>query len=165
MDLPSPPSPAPIIDALAVDTLAKDFELEPVQRANLQAFVKMGSFDGTLTRSDLLTRTYVLAALYSEAAERRRVAKEQGFADLKGLFNDLKVRLEGRFELTKEQMSAIRKAANDMIYQANRTTFVTMHVDLMKHIRENSNSLGLSNVFSSPSRERVLSSADRKSVV
>jgi hypothetical protein len=64
----------------------------------------MGSLDGTLTKSDLLTRMYMLAALYSEAAERRRVAQEQGFSDLKGVFNDLKIRLEGRFELTKEQM-------------------------------------------------------------
>jgi hypothetical protein len=38
----SPPVlPAPIIDALTVDTLAKDFQLEPIQRANLQAFVKV----------------------------------------------------------------------------------------------------------------------------
>jgi hypothetical protein len=46
----------------------------------------------------------MLAALYSEAAERLRQAQEQGFTDLKELFNDLKIRLEGRFELTKEQM-------------------------------------------------------------
>jgi hypothetical protein len=64
----------------------------------------MGSLDGALMQSDLLTRVYMLAALYSDAAERRRAAKEQGVADIKGLFNDLKIRLEGRFELTKEQM-------------------------------------------------------------
>jgi hypothetical protein len=38
---PSPLSSVPIIDPLAIDTLAKDFELEPVQRANLHAFVKV----------------------------------------------------------------------------------------------------------------------------
>jgi hypothetical protein len=37
-------TPTPIIDALAINTLAKDFELEPVQRANLHAFVKVTSF-------------------------------------------------------------------------------------------------------------------------
>jgi len=55
-------------------------------------------------QSNLLTRVYMLAALYSDAAERRRAAKEQGVADIKGLFNDLKIWLEGQFELTKEQM-------------------------------------------------------------
>jgi hypothetical protein len=64
----------------------------------------MGTLDGTLSRSDLLTRLYQLAATYSEGAERRRAAQDQGVADLKGLFNDLQTRLEGRFELTKEQM-------------------------------------------------------------
>jgi len=47
---------------------------------------------------------YILTALYAEAAERRRVAQDQGFMDLKGLFNDLKIRLESLFELTKDQM-------------------------------------------------------------
>jgi hypothetical protein len=42
--------------------------------------------------------------MYAEAAERRRLAKDQDIMDLKGLFNDLKIRLEGQFELTKEQM-------------------------------------------------------------
>jgi hypothetical protein len=46
----------------------------------------------------------MLAALYSEATERLRQAQEQGFTDLKELFNDLKIRLEGRFGLTKEPM-------------------------------------------------------------
>jgi hypothetical protein len=65
---------------------------------------KIGSGDGTLSKSDLLTRVYALAAMYAEAAERRRLAKDQDIVDLKGLFNDLKIRLEGQFELTKEQM-------------------------------------------------------------
>jgi hypothetical protein len=64
---------------------------------------KIGSGDGTLSKSDLLTRIYLLATLYSDAAERRRAAQEQGITDLKGLFNDLKIRLEGRFELAKDQ--------------------------------------------------------------
>jgi len=51
----------------------------------------MGSLDGALMQSNLLTRVYMLAALYSDAAERRRAAKEQGVADIKGLFNDLKI--------------------------------------------------------------------------
>jgi hypothetical protein len=38
---PSPSLSPAILDALTVDTLAKDFQLEPVQHANLQAFVKV----------------------------------------------------------------------------------------------------------------------------
>ena len=112
----------------------------------------MGSLDGALMQSDLLTQVYMLAALYSDAAERRRAAQAQGVADINGLFNDLKIRLEGRFELTKEQMACfllswlrvvwltsnlkanIRKMANDMVYQGNRTSFVTMNIDLMASV-------------------------------
>jgi hypothetical protein len=65
---------------------------------------QIGSADGTLSKSDLLTRVYALAAMYSEVAERRRLAQDQGAVDLKGLYNDLKIRLETQFELTKEQM-------------------------------------------------------------
>ena len=37
-------TPTPIIDALAIDSLMKNFELEPVQCANLHAFIKVTSF-------------------------------------------------------------------------------------------------------------------------
>jgi hypothetical protein len=73
-----------------IDNLAKDFELEAIQRANLHAFVQVisvpltsfiytnlplvfiqiGSADGLLSKSDLLTRMYALAALYADIAER-----------------------------------------------------------------------------------------------
>ena len=62
----------------------------------------------------MLTRLYLLAALYSDAADRRRAAQEQGVADLKGLFNDLKIQLEGKFELTKEQMVCYLQAVSEM---------------------------------------------------
>lgn len=60
---------------------------------------------------------------------------------------DLKIRLEVTFVLTKDQkvcapavgssqyltlhQTNIRKTASDIIYQANRTRFVTMNVDVM----------------------------------
>lgn len=122
--LPTVPSlvpHAPVIDALMVDNLVKDFDLEPGQRANLHAFVQVclassintspligdtiqiGLADGLLGKSDLLTRLYMLIALYSEAAQKRRTAQSQGFENIRELFEDLKTRLEGNFVLTKQQ--------------------------------------------------------------
>ena len=109
---------------------------------------KIGSADGTLSKSDLLTQVYLLATLYSDAAERHQAARDQSITDLKGLFNDLKIRLEAQFELTKDQnvrhlhrhpkqmlrsshQTNIRKVANDIIYQHTRTNFITMNVDVM----------------------------------
>lgn len=123
--MPSQNPPASLIDPLMIDTLAKDFELEPRQRANLHAFVKVsqlyantpililifflqiGTSDGSLSRADLLTRLYILVSLYSDAAERHRRAEDQGFTDLKELFADLKIRLQGSFTFTKEQSVSV----------------------------------------------------------
>jgi len=70
-------------------------------------FTKIGSADGLMSKSDLLTRMYALAALYADIAERHRLAKDQGAVDAKDLFNDLKIRLEAQFELTKDQMVCV----------------------------------------------------------
>lgn len=117
-------SPQPHVDPILIDNLARDLKLDDVQTANLHAFVKvrhdeckfyfpaysqnyetlqMGSCDGMMAKSDLITRLYMLAAIYADAAERRRVEADRGFKDLKDLFADLKIRLEGTFTLTKEQ--------------------------------------------------------------
>ncbi|KAF7975988.1 hypothetical protein HWV62_8146 [Athelia sp. TMB] len=120
---------APLIDMLTVDNLVKDFDLEPQQRANI------GSADGLLGKSDLLTRLYMLIAMYSEAAERRRTIQSQGFENVKELFDDLKTRLEGTFSLTKPQM---------------------------KYIRKNHASMGLTNTLATPAREQHLASVCKK---
>ncbi|KIM71253.1 hypothetical protein PILCRDRAFT_830465, partial [Piloderma croceum F 1598] len=151
-----------LIDPLMIDNLAQDFNLEPTQRANLHAFVTIGTADGLMERSDLLTRMYLLAAIYADSADRRRIAREQGSMDMKEFFTDLKIRLEGSFTLTKEQTANIRKAANDIIYQPTRTNFTTMHLDLDKYLREQQASLGLSNVYGRPAREQVLASQLKK---
>jgi hypothetical protein len=64
---------------------------------------QIGTADGLMERSDLLTRMYMLAAIYADGADRRRIAREQGSMDMKVFFTDLKIRLEGSFTLTKEQ--------------------------------------------------------------
>jgi hypothetical protein len=64
---------------------------------------QIGTADGLMERSDLLTHMYLLAAIYADGADRRRIAREQGSMDMKEFFTDLKIRLEGSFTLTKEQ--------------------------------------------------------------
>jgi hypothetical protein len=45
----------------------------------------------------------MMAVVYSEGAERKRAAAQQEIGDLKGLFTDLKIRLEQTFTFTIEQ--------------------------------------------------------------
>ena len=109
----------PVIDWLAIDNLAKDFQLEPVQKANLHAFSGVGSLscstcvqllyqigmmDGILVKSDLLTCIYILASIYADITECHHQYNNQEFTDLKGLFNDLKIHLKNTFVLTPQQL-------------------------------------------------------------
>jgi hypothetical protein len=85
--------------------------------------------------------------------------------------------------LSSKRQRNIRRAANDTIYQANRTNFITMNVDLMvwltkscnglpykltltipqqKYIRDNHTSMGLSNIIGNHSREKILASVVKK---
>ncbi|RDB20869.1 hypothetical protein Hypma_012041 [Hypsizygus marmoreus] len=161
----STPAPQPITSVISprfVDRLANDFKLEPQQRTDLHTFVQLGSLGEGLSQADLATRIYIVAILHGQTAERKRAASEQGVGDLAGLFNDLKIRLDETFSFTKEQRGNIRGAAQDLIFQATRTAFVTMHIDLDRALREDKVSMKLTNVFGSPSREKMLASLIRK---
>ena len=46
----------------------------------------------------------MLAAIYSDSADRRRLVREQGFMDFKAMLSDINIRLQGNFALTKEQL-------------------------------------------------------------
>lgn len=46
---------------------------------------------------------YILGAIYSETAERRRLAATQDILEMRSVFSDLKTRLEAEFTFTKAQ--------------------------------------------------------------
>ncbi|KZP06466.1 hypothetical protein FIBSPDRAFT_764385 [Athelia psychrophila] len=112
--------------------------------------------DGTLSKSDQTSRLYILAAIYCDISEKKRAARDQDFVGMREMMADLKIRLEATFTLTKEQRTNLRKTANDIVYQANRTCFSGMNVDVMKFLEENSTNLGFANVFGNAAREQEL---------
>lgn len=67
------------------------------------SIIQLGSHDATLSKSDLLTRVYILAVILSDIAERRRAAVTSNVEDLPGLMADLKIRLETTFVFMPEQ--------------------------------------------------------------
>ncbi|KAI0355310.1 hypothetical protein OH77DRAFT_1511597 [Trametes cingulata] len=143
-----------------VDALAKDFGLDRHYSVKLHAFVGLGSSEPALSRPDLATRTYTLAAIFALINTCKRsqsASQDTGVDDLPGLFNDLKIRLEDTFNLTKEQRENIRAITQDMIYQANRVTFKALADDVEKHLRGDQAMLRLTNIFGSPFREKILS--------
>lgn len=69
--------------------------------------MQLGSTEPPLSRTDLATRTFLLASILWTDSERNRHAQassaEDIAKDLPGMVADLKIRLEDSFTLTKEQ--------------------------------------------------------------
>ncbi|KAJ7751600.1 hypothetical protein B0H16DRAFT_1723955 [Mycena metata] len=158
---PSPPlgtstSTNGIISPLFVDRLARDMNLEPGQAKSLHEFVKLGSVGLGLSTPDLATRLYALAAFYSEAAEKRRKDAEHIPADFPKMWRDLALRLEGNFKFTKDQERNIRGMARDIIFESSRTSYITMHMDLVNVLKAQAVALGMDNIIGVPAREQAL---------
>ncbi|KAJ3743305.1 hypothetical protein EV360DRAFT_90254 [Lentinula raphanica] len=131
---PLPPSSVVLLlDAITVDQLANDFKLNARHRANLHAFVQIGSANPPLTRTEIATHIYMLASAYAFEEEfiRRDEARIKSNGDLQDTFADLNIRLEDTFDVTSEQHTTIRCVAQDMIFQKNRTSFCQLFVEVM----------------------------------
>ncbi|KAF8223398.1 hypothetical protein L208DRAFT_1317031, partial [Tricholoma matsutake] len=70
--------------------------------------------------------------------------------NLKELFTDLKIHLRQTFTFSAGQRGNIRGTAQDIIYQATRTTFTTMHMDVEAVLNKERTGMKLENVFGSP---------------
>ncbi|KAJ3738265.1 hypothetical protein EV360DRAFT_90635 [Lentinula raphanica] len=153
-----------LIDAITVDRLANDFKLDSRHRANLHAFVRIGSANPPLTRTEIATKLYALASGYAFEEEfiRRDEARIKGNGDLQDVFADLKIRLEDTFEITPEQRTTIRCVAQDMIFEKNRTSFCHLFVEVMGDLRRKKTTLKMTNIFDLPGREKRLQSAVKK---
>ncbi|KAE9390144.1 hypothetical protein BT96DRAFT_946333, partial [Gymnopus androsaceus JB14] len=153
-----------VIDAITIDRLANDFRLNALHRANLHAFVRIGSNDPPLTKTDMATRLYTLASTYTFQEEiiRRDDARAQGNGDMQEMFQDLRIRLEDTWDVTTEQRTTIRCICQDLMYRKDRTNFCLLFVDVMTHLRREKTALRLVNIFDLPGREKRLLSVVKK---
>ncbi|KAF4584959.1 hypothetical protein EYR40_001785 [Pleurotus pulmonarius] len=145
-----------VIPPLVVDRMAKDLGLDDSFRSNLHAFVQLGSRNGALSQADLGTRAYMLATIYQDMTERRRHEQANPANTLTKLLNDLQIRLDDSFTLTKEQADNIRIVAQDLIYQPTCTAFKSLHIDVARQVQERKTEMKFTNIFGNPAREKVL---------
>ncbi|KAJ7688024.1 hypothetical protein B0H17DRAFT_1201703 [Mycena rosella] len=157
-----PSIPQLVLSPLFVDNLAKDFGLTAVQRNHVHTCAQLGSVNEGLTKADLSTRLFMLAVCYSESNEMRRAAERNNTENLAQLLEDLRVRLDDGYTFTRDQMRSIRSQAQDSIYEPTRTSFMSMHNDVLQKLRDNKGPTKLSNVFGNPSREKALASLVKK---
>ncbi|KAJ3833980.1 hypothetical protein F5878DRAFT_545606 [Lentinula raphanica] len=125
---------------------------------------QIGSGTPPLTRTDLATKLYMLASSYAFEEEfiRRDNSRIQGNGDLQEVFEDLKIRLEDKFDVTAEQRVTIRCTAQDMIFQKDRTSFCQLFVEVMAVLRRDKAALKMTNIFDLPGREKRLQSVVKK---
>ncbi|KAJ7927856.1 hypothetical protein B0H13DRAFT_1567251, partial [Mycena leptocephala] len=112
----------------------------------------------------LATRVFMLASQFGEAAERHRVerAQEEERVDYKAIWRDLKIRLEETFCFTRQQKQNIRGIVQDVIYDGNRTKFLTMHIHVQAELEKKKGTLNLDNIFGVPGREKSLSQITKR---
>ncbi|KAJ7294050.1 hypothetical protein C8J57DRAFT_1491402 [Mycena rebaudengoi] len=155
---PEPTSPCMVLSPLFIDNLAKEFRLTQAQRGQLHIFAQLGSVDGGLSKPDLATRLFSLGVSYQNVNAQAQSAPQNSTGDFSPLLEDLRVRLTEEYTFTKEQLCNIRAQAQDTIYESSRTSFMRMHDDVLKKLRENWVAMKLSNVFDNPAREKTLAS-------
>ncbi|KAJ3742654.1 hypothetical protein DFH05DRAFT_1401484 [Lentinula detonsa] len=112
----------------------------------------------------MATRVYMLASGYAfeEEVLRRDDARLQGNGDFQAVFEDLKIRLEDKFDVTVEQRTTVQCISQDMIFQKDRTSFCQLFVEVMSALRRDKVALKMTNVFDLPGREKRLQSVVKK---
>ncbi|KAJ7596203.1 hypothetical protein C8J56DRAFT_1043295 [Mycena floridula] len=118
---------------------------------------QLGSMDQRVSVSALSVQLYQLAVQYNHF--QRRNETDEKVETLKALFTDLKIQLETNYTLTSEQRKNIRIVAADCLYQGTRTSYKTVHIDIMVVLRNEKEAMRFTNVIGNPAREQKLNMA------
>ncbi|KAG6852458.1 hypothetical protein C0991_011792 [Blastosporella zonata] len=144
-------SPA-FVDAVANELGFGDEDQD--YRNHLHGFFQMGA---GLSKPDLATRVYLLASHYKMM--KTLVLSAQNTQRMHTLFNDIYLRLEDNFSLTKDQETALRIIVQDQIFKPSCISFHLLASNVespKKFLKINQEDLQLAHIFKHPTRERVL---------
>ncbi|KAF9072511.1 hypothetical protein BDP27DRAFT_1418126 [Rhodocollybia butyracea] len=154
-------APPLVVDLLAVQNIAHDFQLSETQTDMLKTFVKLGSAGQGLSKPNLLTRLFHLA-LTIHYENQWPKDDQNDVQTLRGIVKDLKVWLENTFSLTSDQIKNIRALAFDKVYDPLCTCYMAINADLFDYIKSHAEELHFGNVFGNPVYEQVVEQAIRK---
>ncbi|KAJ7923555.1 hypothetical protein B0H13DRAFT_2402488 [Mycena leptocephala] len=118
----------PPIPPLYIDNLAREFGLGDRDRLKLRGLVQVVTgIGGGLGQGALAAHLYEVA-----------------------------IRLDEGFTLTVNQKANVRGITQDVIHEATRTVFATMHADVLVVLKDRKQALDLDNIFGVPIREKKL---------
>ncbi|KIN97130.1 hypothetical protein M404DRAFT_32591 [Pisolithus tinctorius Marx 270] len=126
-----------VIPARFIDALANQFSFgdsEQDLQHNLHGFAK--------------------AAIFSLIKENR--AMTNAHRNTQQLLADLQIRLKNTFTLSHEQKANVHIVAGDIIFEASRITFMTIHFDVESKVQQSQKELQFTNIYGNPAREKIL---------
>ncbi|KAI6140033.1 hypothetical protein BKA82DRAFT_4217684 [Pisolithus tinctorius] len=137
--------------------VATKFELKASQFLELSMLIDVGK---TLQTGDLRLRIWQQATNYRVLNGIEEIKTDS--ANTKNAMETATAGLRSGFQLNVDQTMQILIVCKDMLVQAGRTKYKTLHVDVEERLRSRADLLGFLNVFNNPANERVLHAAIKK---
>ncbi|KAF5318718.1 hypothetical protein D9619_011028 [Psilocybe cf. subviscida] len=178
---PSPPQPPsqPVSQPLApvfVDNTGRSLNLRTEQISHLKIIYKLGVSQVGLSVPELTTAIYsaalqlasenrILTGLHDmlvRAGVLQGVDEDDQTLNVRGMFKELKIRLEDSFRFTKEQSKNLRLLTQMQIYKHSRILLKELHVDIEAKVFESKELYNMGNVVGNPSRKHPLTSEEKR---
>ncbi|CAK5266201.1 unnamed protein product [Mycena citricolor] len=140
------PSGSDLVGTVMLDQIANHWKLDAEDKDRLRFFVRIGSLGPGLSLPALATGLYSLAAKLGIAAAARRL-QEKEQRDYHTVMRDLEIRLADTFTLTTPQKENVRSVIASHIFDAQQTSFSTLHLDVMAHLQVHQQRLDLDNIL------------------
>ncbi|KZV82800.1 hypothetical protein EXIGLDRAFT_702195 [Exidia glandulosa HHB12029] len=142
-----------------LSSLTRKLQLSPEFTKELYAFAKMGN---RLQPDDLMLRIYTQAHLF-KLRMTTAPASDNSVAIL-AFLKKWHGEVVREWRPSAEQMSGIRIAAKEILFQPRRMDFCTLNKDVMltsnqEHLKKEKVDLGFVDAFTSPTREGLVASA------
>uniref|UniRef100_A0A8H7Y5T7 Uncharacterized protein n=1 Tax=Psilocybe cubensis TaxID=181762 RepID=A0A8H7Y5T7_PSICU len=143
---------------LFIDTLSLQFGLTPERHNDLHLLYSLGAEQQIpLDCASALTGIFALACQFS--VEQKiltafaSVNGSLGGLDLKGTFEELQIRLQKTWEITKNQKEDLRHLSQQHIYMPKCTCFKLLHVDVEAEVSKDASKYSMQNIFGKPAHE------------
>ncbi|KAH9935415.1 uncharacterized protein B0H18DRAFT_950970 [Fomitopsis serialis] len=130
------------------EALGNKYELKSSQYSDLLEMAHLGLH---LDLADMQMRLYLQATtLHSMNLLASQLVSYQEY---RAVMQEVQAMLGANWGVSEDQKSVIRIVTRDFIFQANRTTYTQIHIDVEAHLHNNAPTLGFTNVYGNPQRE------------
>ncbi|KAI0043571.1 hypothetical protein FA95DRAFT_1609261 [Auriscalpium vulgare] len=133
------------------DRISKKLQLKSSQYGDLHHWVDIGV---DLDLGDLRLRLWQQATTYQlmNKVDDQKVEYDKFTA----LLEDVNIRLNETFKLSKDQIDVVIRQAKDQVFQPNQANHMQAHLPLEKAVMNDLKKFALDNISDNPARQKVL---------